>query len=276
MHVKSQRKINGKSQHVLLDCQVRPTYYPHNMQTIYTLLSVLIISLLSLVGVFILSLREALLRRILIYLVSFSTGAILGNVFLHLLPEVIDSMPQEPSGLTFVLYGILLSFIVEKFIHWRHCHDIECVGHVHPAGSLILIGDGVHNLLDGILIATAYLVSIPVGISTTIAVILHEIPQELGDFAVMLHSGMTKGRALFLNFLSALTAFLGVLLVFGLSQSVSNIEIFLLPLAAGNFLYIAGSDLIPELHKDTSFHNAIVQLICMIAGIGLMHVLAGA
>jgi len=200
-------------------------------------------------------------------LVSFSTGALLGNVFLHLIPEFVE---ERPENLIWVLVGILASFIIEKFIHWRHCHDLECATHIHPVGPLVIIGDAVHNVLDGILIATAYLVSIPVGISTTIAVLLHEIPQELGDFAVLIHSGMSKGKALLFNFFSALTAFFGVLLVLVLAQSIANIEMILLPLAAGNFLYIAGSDLIPELHKDTRLKGAAIQLSMMIVGIGII------
>ena len=233
----------------------------------YTLLSVFIVSLVSLAGVLFLSLKTSLLKKMLMVLVSFSTGALLGNVFLHLIPEVIE---EHPENLAWVLVGILFSFIIEKFIHWRHCHDIECATHVHPVGPLVIIGDAVHNVLDGILIATAYLVSIPVGISTTIAVLLHEIPQELGDFAVLIHSGMSKSKALLFNFFSALTAFIGVGLVIVLAQSITNIEMILLPLAAGNFLYIAGSDLIPELHKDTRLKGAAIQLSMMIAGIGII------
>jgi zinc and cadmium transporter len=234
----------------------------------YTLFSVFIVSLVSLAGVFILSLKTDLLKKMLMYLVSFSTGALLGNVFLHLIPEVIK---ENQQNLIWVLGGILLSFVIEKFIHWRHCHDLECATHVHPVGPLVIMGDAVHNILDGILIATAYLVSIPVGISTTIAVLLHEIPQELGDFAILIHSGMSKRKALLFNFFSALTAFIGVGIVIGLAQSIANIEMILLPLAAGNFLYIAGSDLIPELHKDTRIKGAAIQLTMMIVGIGLMY-----
>ena len=185
----------------------------------YTLLSVFLISLTSLIGVFFLSFKTALLKKMLMVLVSFSTGALLGNVFLHLIPEFVE---ERPENLIWVLVGILASFIIEKFIHWRHCHDLECATHIHPVGPLVIIGDAVHNVLDGILIATAYLVSIPVGISTTIAVLLHEIPQELGDFAVLIHSGMSKGKALLFNFFSALTAFFGVLLVLVLAQSMQT------------------------------------------------------
>lgn len=233
--------------------------------------SVLAVSLVSFVGVFTLSLRERLLQRILLLLVSFSTGALLGNVFLHLLPEIAEHTEEFSSALSVVLLGILLSFVIEKFIHWRHCHMLGCEPHVHPTGHLVLIGDAAHNILDGILIATAYLVSFHIGIATTVAVILHEIPQELGDFAVLLHSGHTKRWALLANFLSALSAFVGAALVLLLSTSAEGIERFLLPLAAGNFLYIAGSDLIPELHKETRASGALLQLLMMLAGIAVMH-----
>jgi len=239
----------------------------------FTIVSVGIVSLISLVGVFMLSLHDRLLKRVLLYLVSFSTGALLGNVFLHLLPEMIENGGDLSRSLSLVLVGIVLSFILEKFIHWRHCHSLDCEGHVHPVGHLVLIGDAVHNILDGILIATAYLVSIPLGIATTTAVLLHEIPQEFGDFAILIHSGITKQRALMMNFLSALTAFFGAALVIGLSGRVSGIESLLLPLAAGNFLYIAGSDLIPELHKETRLVNAGLQLVCMLGGIAVMKLL---
>jgi len=175
----------------------------------------------------------------------------------------------------FVLVGILVSFVIERFIHWHHCHGVDHGDHVHPVGYLVLIGDAVHNILDGILIATSYMVSIPLGIATTIAVILHEVPQEIGDFAVLLHSGFSKLKALLFNFVSALTAFLGAFLAIVLSGSVHNIEEFLIPIAAGHFLYIAGSDLIPELHKETSKIKSALQLLFMIGGVVLMFGITG-
>lgn len=236
--------------------------------------SIFAVSLVSLVGVSLLSIRHAALKRVLLHLVSFSTGAFLGNVFIHLLPEVMEHAEDVHEALLIVLGGIVLSFIVEKFIHWRHCHSLECEGHVHVAGKMVLFGDAVHNILDGILIATAYMASIPLGVATTMAVFLHEVPQEIGDFAVLLHSGFSRKKALFYNFLSALTAFLGGALVLLLSAQVENIEHILLPVAAGNFLYIAGSDLIPELHKEARAKHAVVQLLFMLAGIGLMYILS--
>ncbi len=234
--------------------------------------SILVVSLTSLIGVCVLALHTAALKKIMLYLVSFSTGALLGNVFLHLLPEMVHMTGEE--GFLLVLVGLLLSFIIEKFIHWRHCHSLECDGHVHPVGPLVIIGDAAHNIIDGILIATAYLVSIPLGVATTTAVFLHEVPQEFGDFAVLIHSGMSKSKALLFNFFSALTAFIGAALVIVLTDAVEGIEHILVPLAAGNFLYIAGSDLIPELHKESRASKALLQLVCMVAGIGLMMMLA--
>ena len=234
------------------------------------LLSILLVSLVSLVGVFLLSLHERFLKKAMPYLVSFSTGALLGNVFLHILPELALEGGGFEQSLFIVLIGFLFSFVLEKFIYWRHCHDMECASHVHPVGSLILVGDAAHNIIDGVLITTAYLVSIPLGMATTLAVLLHEIPQEFGDFAVLIHSGYSKTRALIFNFISALFAFIGAALVLVLARDVSGLEMLLLPLVAGNFLYIAGSDLIPELHRESHIQKSLWQLFWMIAGIGVM------
>ena len=241
---------------------------------LWTLGSVLIVSLLSFVGVFFFSLREEVLKRVLLYFVSFATGALFANVFGHLLPEIAEESADLSQSFGLVFVGILFSFTIEKFIHWHHCHTLECDHQVHPVGKMILMGDGAHNITDGILIATAYLVDISLGIATTIAVIFHEIPQEIGDFSVLLHSGYSRGRALTLNFVSALTAVLGAVSVLFLHEKVHGIEQILLPLTAGNFLYIAGSDLIPELHKETRPGRALLQLLCIIAGAALLYTLA--
>ena len=242
--------------------------------TVYIFLSVLVVSLVSLVGVLLLLLNEKVLRKSILYFVSFSTGALLGSVFLHFLPEISEHSEHMSEAMIMILFGIIFSFIIEKFIHWRHCHDLDCRANIHPVGTLVLIGDAAHNILDGILIATSFLVSVPLGISTTVAVILHEIPQEIGDFVVLLHSGYTKGKALFFNLLSACSAFLGAAAVLLLSANIEGIEHLLMPIAAGNFLYIAGSDLIPELHKEVRPAKSAFQLLFMIAGIGLMYAMA--
>ncbi len=234
------------------------------------IIAVASVSIVSLLGIVLLAVHEPFLRKVLLSLVSFSVGALLGNVFLHLLPEIAEDGNFEQAGVL-ILVGILLSFAIEQFIHWHHCHLTDCEEHVHPVGPLILIGDGAHNVMDGVLIATSFLVDTHLGIATTVAVVLHEIPQEIGDFAVLIHSGFGKHRAIFLNLFSALSAFVGVFLVFLLSERVEGIETYLLPLAAGNFLYIAIADLLPELHKDAHPIRALGQLLCIVAGVVLLY-----
>lgn len=236
---------------------------------IAALLSVTAVSLLSLAGVITLSLSQVKLKRILIYLVSFSAGAFLGDVFLHLLPEAVESTGFSMHlGLT-ALAGIVFSFVIEKFIHWRHCHEPTSEDHPHPFAIMNLVGDGVHNFIDGAIIAASYLVSIPVGIATTFAVALHEIPQELGDFGVLVHGGFSRTKALWFNFLSAATAILGAILVLLISRVADVVEL-LIPFAAGLFLYVAASDLVPEMHRETKVTRSLLQLLFFLAGIGVM------
>ncbi len=240
----------------------------------YALLSVALVSAVSLVGVVVLTLRIDIVSKILLYLVSFSTGAILGTVFFHLLPEVMEHAGDPLVGSAWILVGMMLAFCVEKFIHWHHCHRTEHDDagghHNHPLGALILIGDGIHNFLDGTLIAAAYLVSVPVGIAATVAVILHEIPQELGDISLLLHSGFSRNKAILWNFLSACTAIVGAGIALFFETKMDGIEFILLPIAAGNFLYIATTDLIPELHKETRLQKSAVQALLLLVGIGFM------
>jgi|GEM_PF-59718 len=241
--------------------------------------SVLAVSLVPLVAILLSLLREEQLRRSVLYLVSFSTGGLLGNVFIHILPEMAEKgTAQFSRGLLVLLGGMVFSFAVEKVIHWRHCHVLPSEEHdrthTHPAGVLSLIGDGIHNFIDGMVIAAAFLVGVPLGVSTALAVLFHEIPQELGDFAVLVHSGFGKQRALMWNLLSGAVAFLGAVLVLMTSAASTGLPSFLLPFAAGNFLYLAGSDLIPELHKEARADRAILQILCMVAGIVVMGVIA--
>jgi len=243
---------------------------------IYSLLSVALVSLISLIGAITISLSEKRVRGLIFALVALSVGALFGDVFIHILPELYEESTKPDSIAFYVLAGILLFFILEKFFHWHHSHPCEephCEEeHVKPVGNIILFSDALHNFIDGIIIGASYLISIPVGIATTIAVILHEIPQELGDFGVLLYSGYTKKKALFFNFLSASVAFLGVLipLIFGGGDGLANI---ILPIAAGGFIYIAGSDLIPELHGRPGLRIAFTQFIFIVIGITLMFLL---
>lgn len=240
-------------------------------QVTYILLSVILISLISFIGIFTLSLNTKKLNKVLIYLISFSAGAILGDVFIHLLPEVVEGASFTIRTSLYILSGIGVFFVLEKFIHWQHCHaHMTEENHVHPFAYTNLVGDGLHNFIDGIIIAASYIISIPAGIATTIAVALHEIPQEIGDFSILLHGGFSKKKALLLNFTSALMAIIGASLTIAIGNTLENLESVLIPLAIGGFIYIAGSDLIPELHKETQIKKSIIQLISLILGVMIM------
>ena len=239
----------------------------------YSLISVTIVSLLSLIGILTLSIRVDKLKSVLIYLVSFAAGAMLGDAFIHLLPEIVKETGFTLNISLYVLSGIVIFFIVEKVIQWHHCHFPTSHDHPHPFALMNLFGDAVHNFIDGLIIAASYLVSIPIGIATTIAIILHEIPQEIADFGVLLHGGFSKATALFFNFLTAITAILGAIIALVLSSRVENLTTFLIPFAAGGFIYIAGSDLIPELHKEVNVKKSLLQIAVFIFGILMMLVL---
>lgn len=237
---------------------------------VYSLASVLIISMISLIGVVTISVKEEKLKKILLFLVSFSAGALLGGAFIHLLPEAVEEHGFGLDVSLYLLSGILIFFMMEKFIHWRHCHIPTSKSHPHPFAFMNLIGDGFHNFIDGMIIGGSYLVSISLGFTTTLAVILHEIPQEIGDFGVLLHGGFSRFRALFFNFLSALTAVLGVIVSLLIGTRVENFTMFLVPFTAGGFIYIAGSDLIPELHKECVLSKSLMQLVSLLLGIAVM------
>jgi len=238
---------------------------------IITILSVLVVSLVSLVGVVPLILRWKNMDKILLFLVSLSVGSLFGGAFLHLLPEVVE----KSGGMTFsislsVLGGLLFFFIIEKGIHWRHCHIPTSEQHPHHLAAMNLIGDGIHNFIDGLVLSAGYLAGVEVGLATTIAVVVHEVPQEIGDFGVLIYSGLSKTKALFFNFLSALLAVAGAVTGLIIGSSSEQFTLYLLPFAAGGFLYIAGSDLIPELHKECNPKDIFWQFFALILGIGLM------
>ena len=223
---------------------------------IYSFVSVIIVSLFSFIGVFALSIKEEILRKYIFVFISLAVGALLGDAFIHLIPEAFEHVGNNTLVSILIIVGVLIFFILEKFLHWHH-HG-EDTEQIHPVGKLILFSDGVHNFIDGIIIGVSFLVSVPVGIATTIAVILHEIPQEIGDFAVLLHSGYTKKRALWLNFLSALCSILGMILAFILGEAGEIFSLWILPIAAGGFIYVAVADLIPELHKTKEVRGGIL------------------
>ncbi len=237
-----------------------------------SIIATFIVSFISLIGIFTLSIKTEKLKTFLIYLVSFSAGALFGDVFFHLLPESAENGLSINTSII-VLSGILLSFFTEKIICWRHCHLPIQKDHIHRFAYMNLFGDFIHNIIDGLTIGASFLTSKTIGIATSLAVIFHEIPQEIGDFGVLIHGGFRKFQALRLNFYTALTAFIGLFISFFLYSKVKHINQILIPLAAGNFIYIAGSDLIPELHKETSFKKSLLQFFFFISGVFIMYLL---
>lgn len=240
-----------------------------------SILSVVFVSVISFVGVSIVSLMEKDLRKAVLYLVSFSAGGLFGGAFIHLIPE---AMLEGTPGLRvplLVLAGIIISFSVETFLQWRHCHIPTSSDHPHPLAYMNLFGDAVHNFIDGLIVGGSYLTSVKLGLTTTIAVVFHEIPQEMGDFGVLVYGGFDKSRALVFNFLTALTSVFGVIVALSLGSLFQNFIAYLVPFAAGNFIYIAGSDLVPELHKEeTEPLQAALQLTAFIFGVLVLLMLA--
>lgn len=235
--------------------------------------SILVVSAVSLVGIVTLFLGENRIKKALLLLVSFSAGALFADSFLHLLPEAFESGLAPELVSASVLAGIVVFFILEKIIHWHHHHSMEECEHTRALGITNLVGDGLHNLVDGAVIAGSYMVSLPLGIATTIAVLLHEVPQELSDFGVLLHAGFSKEQALFFNFISALGALLGAIIVVLAQGAFETIALYLVPFTAGGFVYIAGADLIPELQKEKRIPQAVAQLVFILLGMGVMFLL---
>jgi zinc and cadmium transporter len=243
----------------------------------YSLLSVVAVSFISLVGLFTLSLREEVLRKHLYILVSLAVGALMGDALIHLLPEAFEGIGNPLIVSTALIASILLFFVLEKALHWHHHQSEGAEGNevpsIHPTGRMLLLSDGMHNFIDGLIIGASYFVSVEVGIATTIAVILHEIPQEIGDFGVLIHSGYSTGRALWLNFLSALSAVAGTVVALGIGGASETFTQWLIPFAAGGFLYIAMSDLVPELHKTKHPGHSTIQFLADLVGLGAMYAL---
>jgi len=232
------------------------------------LASVTIVSLVSFIGLLFVGMKEGVLGRLLMVLVGFASGSMIGAAFFDLIPEAVEA---GSNVWLYIVTGIMFFFVMEKFLYWRHCHDENC--QVHSFAYLNLIGDGVHNFVDGALIAGSFLISASLGFTTTLAVVFHEIPQELGDFGVLVFGGFARKRALTYNFLSAATAVVGALTTYVLSSQVQSLPALLVPFAAGGFIYVAATDLMPELHKRTQPRDSLVQLLTLLAGIALMFVL---
>ncbi|MFH1840621.1 MAG: ZIP family metal transporter [Candidatus Shapirobacteria bacterium] len=231
---------------------------------LYIVVANLVVSLGSLVGILTLGIKPKQLDRILLFLVSLSAGSLMGGAFLHLLPEASEKL-SPTQVYTTVLVSFLLFFLIERLLHWRHCHKGHC--DIHAFGYLNLFGDGIHNFLDGLVIAAAFLTDFRLGVTTTIAVSLHEIPQEIGDFGVLLYSGFSRQKALAANFLIALTAVIGGVAGYYFSFSLADYLPYLLPFAAGGFLYIAASDLMPEIRKEESLKKSFFLFATFVLGI---------
>lgn len=247
-----------------------------NQAIIYTLASVFIVSCISFVGAITLIIKKDISKKLLLIMVSLSAGTLFGGAFLDLIPEAIETTGYTTRIAFLILAGVVTFFLLEKIVHYHHCHSHqfskEKHTHAHVAlAPLNLIGDGIHNFLDGIIIASAYLINVPLGIATTVAVIIHEIPQEIADFGVLLYSGLTKTKALLFNFLSGAIAIIGAIIGLYLGTNSHTFIANMIPFAAGGFLYIAGSNLIPEIQKDSKLKDSAYHFLAMIIGIALMY-----
>ncbi|TXT53350.1 MAG: Zinc transporter [Promethearchaeota archaeon] len=239
---------------------------------LYILIFGFLMSLIAWIGITTLAIKEKALEKLLLILVAFSAGALLGGAFLHLIPESIEESGDGLGMMIWVLIGFAIFFLLEQFLRWQHSHRIpmEQRKEREPVGVLILLADGIHNFIGGLAIASSFMVSFEVGLITWIAAAAHEIPQELGDFGILLNSGWKKRKALLANFLSALTIIPGGIITYFLSANLDTL--FLLPFAAGNFIYIAASDLIPEIKhgkKDygESVFTRLGHFVAFIVGI---------
>ncbi len=247
---------------------------------VQTYVAVAIVSLLSLIGALALSFRALNRHGVMLGLVAVAAGTLLGDVFLHILPEAVSASDGFTARLgTLALAGFIIMFVLEVALRWRHSHaeHVDNPHHPHspaldvqPFGWLNLVGDALHNLLDGVVIAAAFLVDVGLGWATAVAVAIHEIPQELGDFAVLVRSGMAAKRALLLNLGSALFAVVGASAVLALDLSVHTLETIALPLIAGAFVYIAAADLVPELHHHSKGADAVLILMAFLVGVAIM------
>lgn len=244
------------------------------MVFLYALIAVILVSLLSLLGAVFIVLQRKLIDSVTTYLLAFSSGILLGTTFYDLVPEGFAGIGA--AVYTWVIVGVVSFFILEKFIHW-HSHVEELEGE-KPSKKhlayLTLVGDGIHNFLDGAVIGVTFLTSIPLGVAATIAVVAHEIPHELSDFFLLIYGGLNNKKALWYNFLSALTAILGTVIVFVFSKDLLQFSPYFIGFAAGNFLYIAASDLIPELHEKRNVGISVAQTLILIAGVILMQVVS--
>ncbi|MBT7902622.1 ZIP family metal transporter [Candidatus Woesearchaeota archaeon] len=244
------------------------------MNAIYTIISVIIVSLISIIAAVPLLIKKKISNKTLLFLLSISVGVLLSTVFIEFLPEAMEH--GHDLGLVVpltILAGFLIMFILEKFIHWHHnkkCEDGHCGhGHAYNLSIINLIGDGVHNFIDGLVIAGAYAVNVTLGITATISIIFHEIPQELADIGVLLYSGLSKKKVIMFNFLSAITAIFGAVVGIIFVEKIPGFTQFIIPFAAGNFIYIAATNLLPQLHRHCCLKDTFLHILAILIGIGI-------
>jgi zinc and cadmium transporter len=241
------------------------------MNLLYALIASTIVSLISLIGALALVIRDDLLKRLIIFLVAFAAGGLIGGAFFDIIPEASEYVKDITQLFFYIILGYTLFFILEKYLHWRHCHAAECK--LHRFTYLNIIGDIVHNFSDGLILGAVFFTNIKVGIAATLAIIFHEIPHELGNFTVLIYGGFSKLKALLFNFLSALFAIAGTVVGYYCATKISGFTSILLPAAAGGFIYIASCDLIPELHKEEGGKRSTLIMAIFIFGIMLMYFL---
>lgn len=238
------------------------------MNFILALCASIAVSIISLIGIFSLFINEKALNRLLLLLVGFGAGALIGGAFLHLLPEALEKSTDFILTFIYLISGFVLFFILEKYLYWRHCHKGKC--EIHTFTYMNLIGDGIHNFIDGLIIGAAFFTDAGIGMVVTIAIVMHEVPQELGDFGVLVYGGFSRAKALIFNFLSAATAIFGTGIGYIFASGISGFSMVLFPVAAGGFIYIAACDLIPEIHRQPDIKKAAISMLFFIFGILLM------
>ncbi|MFH1423714.1 MAG: ZIP family metal transporter [Candidatus Nealsonbacteria bacterium] len=234
----------------------------------YILIATFLLSFLALLGVFFLALNQKSTQNILLFLVSLSAGTLMGGAFLHLMPEGIQKQPAERFFLM-MLASFILFYFIEKILHWQHCHNEE--QEIHSFGYMSLIGSGVHHFIDGLIIATTFMIDIRLGMAAVIAIGLHEIPQEIGNCAILLYAGFNKTKALLLNLMVSLTMVAGGIIGYFIALHTENVIAYLLPLAAGGFLYISTSDLIPEIRKEKDAKKSFYSFGVFLIGLYIMY-----
>jgi len=237
---------------------------------LFALFSTVVVSLISFMGVFLLSVKQQALNKVLVLLVSFAVGALLGNSFFHLLPEAYSHLSSASHVAWICIAGFVVFLVIEQFLH-VHSNEKGKSGSVKNYGYLSLCADGIHNFTDGILIAMAWMVTPELGVAVTITIILHEIPQEISDFGILLQAGFSRKKALLYNFYSACVAILGTFLTLLIGEQISHLSTYVLPFAAGGFIYLAATSLLPEILKETNKHNYWLYMLCILAGVLLIY-----